>query len=85
MYDVLRILTDKGLVRRIQPQGSVARYEARVGDNHHHLVCRSCGRIVDVDCAVGAAPCLDPPGDAGCVVDEAEVVFWGRCPACATA
>jgi Fur family ferric uptake transcriptional regulator len=85
VYDVLRILTDKGLVRRIQPQGSVARYEARVGDNHHHLVCRSCGTIVDVDCTVGAAPCLSPSDDAGFVVDEAEVVFWGRCPTCATA
>jgi Fur family transcriptional regulator, stress-responsive regulator len=85
VYDVLRILTDKGLVRRIQPPGSVARYEARVGDNHHHLVCRSCGEIVDVDCALGAAPCLTPSDDAGFVVDEAEVVFWGRCPACATA
>ncbi|MBM7808652.1 Fur family ferric uptake transcriptional regulator [Geodermatophilus bullaregiensis] len=85
VYDVLRVLTDRGLVRRIQPRGSVARYEARVGDNHHHLVCRSCGSIVDVDCAVGPAPCLAPPDDAGFVVDEAEVVFWGRCPACATA
>jgi Fur family transcriptional regulator, stress-responsive regulator len=85
VYDVLRVLTDSGLVRRIQPQGSVARYEARVGDNHHHLVCRSCGTIVDVDCAVGAAPCLTPSDDAGFAVDEAEVVFWGRCPACATA
>ena len=85
VYDVLRVLTDKGLVRRIQPQGSVARYEARVGDNHHHLVCRSCGTIVDVDCTVGAAPCLGPSDDAGFVVDEAEVVFWGRCPTCATA
>ena len=84
VYDVLRILTDKGLVRRIQPPGSVARYEARVGDNHHHLVCRACGRIVDVDCAVGAAPCLAPGDDAGFAVDEAEVVFWGRCPDCAT-
>jgi Fur family transcriptional regulator, stress-responsive regulator len=84
VYDVLRVLTDTGLVRRIQPQGSVARYEARVGDNHHHLVCRSCGAIVDVDCAVGEAPCLSPSDDAGFVVDEAEVVFWGRCPACAT-
>ena len=83
VYDVLRILTDKGLVRRIQPPGSVARYEARVGDNHHHLVCRACGRIVDVDCAVGAAPCLAPGDDAGFAVDEAEVVFWGRCPDCA--
>jgi Fur family transcriptional regulator, stress-responsive regulator len=83
VYDVLRALTDTGLVRRIQPQGSVARYEARVGDNHHHLVCRSCGTIADVDCAVGAAPCLTPSDDAGFVVDEAEVIYWGRCPSCA--
>jgi Fur family ferric uptake transcriptional regulator len=85
VYDVLRVLTDRGLVRRIQPQGSVARYEARVGDNHHHLVCRSCGAIVDVDCAVGAAPCLTPADDGGFTVDEAEVVFWGRCSSCAAA
>ena len=83
VYDVLRVLTDRGLVRRIQPQGSVARYEARVGDNHHHLVCRSCGRITDVDCATGEAPCLTPPDSAGFVVDEAEVIYWGRCPSCA--
>ncbi|MGY1712274.1 Fur family transcriptional regulator [Geodermatophilus sp. SYSU D00758] len=83
VYDVLRALTDSGLVRRIQPQGSVARYEARVGDNHHHLVCRSCGAIVDVDCATGAAPCLTPSDDGGFVIDEAEVVYWGRCPSCA--
>jgi Fe2+ or Zn2+ uptake regulation protein len=83
VYDVLRALTDTGLVRRIQPQGSVARYEARVGDNHHHVVCRSCGTIADVDCAVGAAPCLTPSDDGGFVVDEAEVVYWGRCPSCA--
>ena len=87
VYDVLRVLTETGLLRRIQPQGSVARYEARVGDNHHHLVCRSCGVIVDVDCATGEAPCLTPSADAppGFVVDEAEVVFWGRCSSCATA
>ena len=85
VYDVLRVLTDSGLVRRIQPQGSVARYEARVGDNHHHLVCRSCGVIVDVDCAVGEAPCLAPSDDAGFLVDEAEVIYWGRCSSCATA
>ena len=85
VYDVLRVLTDSGLVRRIQPQGSVARYEARVGDNHHHLVCRSCGAIVDVDCAIGEAPCLAPSDDAGFVVDEAEVIYWGRCSSCATA
>jgi Fur family ferric uptake transcriptional regulator len=82
VYDVLRVLTDRGLVRRIQPQGSVARYEARVGDNHHHLVCRDCGTVVDVDCAIGAAPCLTPSADAGFAIDEAEVVFWGRCSSC---
>ncbi|NAZ84478.1 transcriptional repressor, partial [Kineococcus sp. R8] len=86
VYDVLRVLTDSGLVRRIQPQGSVARYEARVGDNHHHLVCRSCGAISDVDCPAGEAPCLLPPVvDEGFLVDEAEVVYWGRCAACAAA
>lgn len=84
VYDVLRALTDAGLIRRIQPAGSTARYESRIGDNHHHLVCRSCGTVVDVDCAVGAAPCLDPSEDHGFVVDEAEVVFWGLCPACST-
>ena len=88
VYDVLRVLTDSGLVRRIQPQGSVARYEARVGDNHHHLVCRSCGAISDVDCATGEAPCLTPATDGGpaggFLVDEAEVVYWGRCRSCAT-
>ncbi|WP_278247145.1 Fur family transcriptional regulator [Klenkia soli] len=82
VYDVLRALTTAGLVRRIEPQGSVARYEARVGDNHHHLVCRSCARIVDVDCVVGAAPCLTPSASHGFTVDEAEVVFWGLCPQC---
>jgi Fur family transcriptional regulator, stress-responsive regulator len=85
VYDVLRALTDTGLVRRIQPTGSVARYEARVGDNHHHLVCRACGAIVDVDCAVGEAPCLTPSDDAGYEIDEAEVIYWGRCPACTAA
>ena len=85
VYDVLRVLTDTGLVRRIQPQGSVARYEARVGDNHHHLVCRSCGAISDVDCATGQAPCLTPSVDGDFLVDEAEVVYWGRCRSCATA
>ncbi|RKS75647.1 Fur family ferric uptake transcriptional regulator [Motilibacter peucedani] len=84
VYDVLRVLTDAGLLRRIQPSGSVARYEARVGDNHHHLVCRSCGTITDVDCSVGEAPCLHPVDDAGFSVDEAEVTYWGRCPACST-
>ena len=83
VYDVLRALTDLGLVRRIQPAGSVARYEARVDDNHHHVVCRSCGAISDVDCAVGGAPCLTASDDAGFVIDEAEVMYWGRCPACA--
>ena len=83
VYDVLGALVDTGLVRRIQPEGSDARYEARVGDNHHHVVCRGCGAIADVDCVTGAAPCLTPSADAGFVVDEAEVVFWGRCPSCA--
>ena len=82
VYDVLRALTDAGLVRRFQPEGSVARYEARVGDNHHHLVCRTCGAIADVDCAVGSAPCLTASDDAGFAVDEAEVIYWGRCPRC---
>ena len=82
VYDVLRALTDAGLLRRIQPAGSVARYEARVGDNHHHVVCRSCGSIADVDCAVGETPCLTASDDAGFEIDEAEVVFWGLCPTC---
>ena len=85
VYDVLRALTDAGLVRRIQPAGATARYESRVGDNHHHVVCRSCGAIADVDCAVGHAPCLTAPTDHGFAVDEAEVVYWGTCPDCATA
>lgn len=84
VYDVLRALTDAGLVRRIDPPGSVARYESRVGDNHHHVVCRACGAIADVDCAVGAVPCLTPDRDHGYVIDEAEVVFRGLCPDCAT-
>ncbi|PKV81729.1 Fur family transcriptional regulator [Nocardia fluminea] len=84
VYDVLRALTSAGLLRRIQPMGTVARYETRVGDNHHHLVCRSCGVIVDVECAVGDAPCLSPFDDRGFVVDEAEVIYWGRCPDCTT-
>jgi len=83
IYDVLRALTDARLVRRIQPAGAIARYEVRVGDNHHHLVCRSCGAIADVDCAVGHAPCLTADDDHGFVVDEAEVVYWGICPGCA--
>ncbi|NTY60427.1 transcriptional repressor [Mycolicibacterium sphagni] len=82
VYDVLHALTAAGLVRRIQPSGSVARYEARVGDNHHHVVCRSCGVIGDVDCAVGDAPCLTPSDHNGFVLDEAEVVYWGLCPDC---
>lgn len=84
VYDVLRVLTTAGLLRRIQPMGTVARYETRVGDNHHHLVCRSCGVIVDVDCAVGDAPCLTALDDTGFAVDEAEVIYWGRCPDCLT-
>jgi Fur family transcriptional regulator, stress-responsive regulator len=85
VYDVLRALTDASLVRRIQPAGSVARYESRVGDNHHHVVCRSCGAISDVDCAVGDAPCLTASNDQGFVIDEAEVTYWGVCPECAAA
>lgn len=87
VYDVLAAFTEVGLVRRIQPSGSVARYESRVGDNHHHVVCRSCGAIGDVDCAVGDAPCLAAPNDQGAldgfVLDEAEVIYWGLCPDCA--
>ncbi len=82
VYDVLKALTGVGLVRRIQPQGSVARYETRVGDNHHHVVCRSCGAIADVDCAVGHAACLTASDDHGFSIDEAEVVYWGTCPEC---
>jgi Fur family ferric uptake transcriptional regulator len=82
VYDALGVLADKGLIRRIQPAWSPARYEDRVGDNHHHLICRMCGRMVDVDCAVGAAPCLTASDDAGYEIDEAEVIFWGRCPEC---
>ncbi len=82
VYDALAVLADKGLIRRIQPAGSPARYEDRAGDNHHHLICRMCGQMVDVDCAVGAAPCLTPAHDSGYEVDEAEVVYWGRCPSC---
>jgi Fur family transcriptional regulator, stress-responsive regulator len=85
VYDVLHALSSAGLVRCIEPAGSpAARYEARVGDNHHHVVCRSCGAVADVDCAVGAAPCLTASDDNGFFVDEAEVVYWGQCPACAT-
>ncbi len=85
VYDVLRALTDARLVRRIEPAGSVARYESRVGDNHHHLICRSCGAIADVDCAVGEAPCLTASDAHGFTIDEAEVIYWGLCPACAGA
>ncbi|HEY5185899.1 MAG TPA: Fur family transcriptional regulator [Actinomycetes bacterium] len=84
VYDVLRALTSAGLVRRIEPAGSVARYESRVADNHHHVVCRSCGAIADVDCAVGYTPCLTASDDHGYSIDEAEVVYWGLCPACST-
>ena len=80
VYDVLRALTSAGLVRRIEPAGSVARYESRVADNHHHVVCRSCGAIADVDCAVGYTPCLTASDDHGYSIDEAEVVYWGLCP-----
>ena len=82
VYDVLRALTEAGLVRRMEPAGSPARYEARIGDNHHHLVCRRCGSITDVDCSVGAAPCLDAPDAQGFTIDEAEVTYWGVCPDC---
>jgi Fur family transcriptional regulator, stress-responsive regulator len=85
VYDVLDALTDAGLLRRIQPRGSVARYESRVGDNHHHIVCRACGAIADVECAVGTAPCLNAPEDHGFSIDEAEVIYWGRCPDCSAA
>ena len=81
-YNVLGMLSEHGLIRRIQPAGSAARYESRVGDNHHHLVCRKCGHTVDVDCAVGYTPCLTPSDDAGFIVDEAEVTYWGICPDC---
>ena len=84
IYDCLNALTTAGLVRRIQPLGSVARYEARVGDNHHHVVCRSCGVIADVDCALGEAPCLVASDASGFAIDEAEVIYWGTCPACTT-
>ena len=85
VYNALETLTDKGLFRRIQPAGSPARFENRVGDNHHHLICRSCGRVVDVDCAVGHAPCLQAADDAGYRIDEAEVIYWGSCPDCLSA
>jgi Fe2+ or Zn2+ uptake regulation protein len=82
VYDVLAALTRAGLLRRIQPQGSVARYEARVGDNHHHVVCRMCGAVADVDCALGTTPCLTASEDHGYVIEEAEVIYWGLCPQC---
>jgi Fur family transcriptional regulator, stress-responsive regulator len=82
VYNVLGVLSDKGIIRRIQPAGSAALYEDRVGDNHHHLVCRECGKTVDVDCSVGDAPCLHADMDAGFKIDEAEVVYWGTCPEC---
>jgi Fur family transcriptional regulator, stress-responsive regulator len=85
VYDSLHTLTAAGLVRRIQPPGSVARYESRTGDNHHHVVCRACGVIADVDCAVGEVPCLTASDDHGFTIDEAEVVYWGLCPDCSTA
>jgi len=82
VYDTLALLVDKGLIRRIQPMGSPALYEDRINDNHHHLICRQCGRVVDVDCAVGATPCLTAAADQGFVIDEAEVAYWGLCPQC---
>ena len=82
VYDTLSVLVEKNLLRRIQPAGSAARYEDRVGDNHHHLICRGCGTTFDIDCVVGAAPCLTADDDHGFEIDEAEVIFWGRCPAC---
>ncbi|MDC2957084.1 MULTISPECIES: Fur family transcriptional regulator [Streptomyces] len=85
VYEALHALTGAGLVRRIEPPGSPARFEGRVGDNHHHLVCRSCGAVFDVDCAVGHAPCLTPSDDRGFALDEAEVIYWGLCPDCSSA
>ena len=82
VYDAVGVLVDIGLLRRIQPSGSAARYEDRVGDNHHHVICRACGSMVDVDCAVGAVPCLTAADDAGYEIDEAEDIYWGRCPTC---
>lgn len=82
VYDALGMLVEKGLIRRIQPAGSPARYEDRVGDNHHHLICRTCGTTVDVDCAIGSAPCLTPNNASGYQIDEAEVIYWGTCPDC---
>jgi Fur family ferric uptake transcriptional regulator len=85
VYDTLGTLADKGIIRRIQPAGSAARYEDRVGDNHHHLICRTCGRMVDTDCALGDTPCLTARDEFGYEIDEAEVIYWGRCPECAAA
>jgi Fe2+ or Zn2+ uptake regulation protein len=85
VYDALNALVEAGLARRIKPADSAALYEARVGDNHHHLVCRGCGRVSDVDCVVGSAACLEPSDSQGFVIDEAEVTFWGRCPECVRA
>jgi Fur family transcriptional regulator, stress-responsive regulator len=85
VYDALHALTAAGLVRRLEPAGSPARYEGRVGDNHHHVVCRSCGVVADVDCAVGEAPCMSPADDHGFSIGEAEVVYWGLCPGCSAA
>lgn len=82
VYDTLTLLVDTGMVRRIQPPGSPALFEDRVGDNHHHLICRDCGRVVDVDCAVGDTPCLTASDDQGFLIDEADVAYWGRCPEC---
>ena len=82
VYDALGMLAQKGLIRRIQPAGSPARYESRIGDNHHHLICRKCGKTVDVDCAIGETPCLTAVEDSGFLIDEAEVVYWGTCPEC---
>ena len=82
VYDALNVLVAEGLIRRIQPAGSPARFEDRVGDNHHHLICRICGRVVDVDCAVGSAPCLTAHDDQGYEIDDAEIAYWGRCPDC---
>lgn len=85
VYDALGVLTEKGIIRRIQPAGSPTRYEDRVGDNHHHLICRVCGRMVDTDCAAGYAPCLTAPHNRGYEIEEAEVIYWGRCPECVAA
>lgn len=82
VYDALGVLADRGIIRRIQPAGSPARYEDRIGDNHHHVICRACGKTTDVDCAVGSAPCLSAADDSGFQIDEAEVIFWGTCPEC---